>query len=245
MGMAGEPVATIPNRSTGVYQDPATIRALTRRSAVLAAVVLPAAALTAMLVQSEARGMRVSDLADRAIPAVLSGAESTWTSTAMQFSDAELEILETRDYMYRTYTDGRGTPVDLCVIFSEDNRKGTHPPEVCLEGSGWRIVQRLDRQTAVAGTALSLRELVTVGGGGQYEYFAYFYKCGDTFTPSFYRQQMQIVWNGLTRRNASGALVRYSTAMAGPMDVSGARARVDELLAATFPHIRDGLSVPQ
>ena len=51
---------------------------------------------------------------------------------------------------------------------------------------------------------MTLRELVTTTPAGHYQYFAYFYKCGDMFTPSFYKQQAQIVWNGLTRQNASG-----------------------------------------
>jgi EpsI family protein len=221
---------------------------------VLAAVMVPAIVLTVLLVVSQSRGMRVADQAEKAIPAMLTSDHQIWTSTAMTFSDVELEILETRDYMYRTYADGRGSPVDLCIIFSEDNRKGTHPPDVCLEGSGLRIMSRMNRVVDIADSRagdarspgengrLELRELIATSTSGQYIYFAYFYKCGDTFTPSFYKQQWQIVWNGLTRRNASGALVRYSTPMGSSTDVDAARRRVDQLLAATFPYIRDGLN---
>jgi len=241
-------------------QDAATLGALRRRAMVLAAVMVPAIVLTVLLVVSQSRGMRVADQAEKAIPAMLTSDKQIWTSTAMTFSDVELEILETRDYMYRTYADGKGSPVDLCVIFSEDNRKGTHPPDVCLEASGLRIMTRMNRVVDVAGSRagerpprgsgglgdvtspLDLRELIATSTSGQYIYFAYFYKCGDTFTPSFYKQQWQIVWNGLTRRNASGALVRYSTPMGSSTDVDAARRRVDQLLAATFPYIRDGLN---
>ena len=94
----------------------------------------------------------------------------------------------------------------------------------------------------MGGTRLTLRELVTTTNTGQAVYFAYFYKCGDVFTPSFYKQQVQIIWNGLTRQNASGALIRYSTPIARPADVDAGRARVDQLLAATFPPIRDRLN---
>jgi hypothetical protein len=76
---------------------------------------------------------------------------------------------------------------------------------------------------------------------GHSTYFAYFYKCGDSFTPSFYKQQAMIVWNGLTRQNAAGALIRFSTPMEGG-DMGVARKRVDEVLAATFPSIRDKLN---
>jgi EpsI family protein len=233
-----------------IAQDPATLMALKRRTLVLLAIVAPAVVLTVFLVLTQSRSTRNSSLARQAIPSLLIADGKTWTSAESKFSDPELEILETRDYVYRTYTDGRGAPVDLCVIFSEDNRKGTHPPDVCLEGSGLRIVTRSDRPVTVDGTALVLREIVATNAmaagaaNGRYLYFAYFYKCGDGFTPSFYTQQVQIIWNGLTRQNASGALIRYSTPMANASDIDAARKRLDELLAITFPAIRDKLKTP-
>jgi EpsI family protein len=197
------------------------------------------------LVVSQSRAVRMDDLARRVIPATVTHDNRTWTSSEFEFTELEMGILETRDYVYRTYSDGGGNYVDLCVVFSQDNRKGTHPPDVCLEGSGSRILTRHDRDVTIDGTPLRLRELVTTSGNGQYKYFAYFYKCGDTFTPSFYKQQVQIIWNGLTRQNASGALVRYSTPMLNANDLPGARTRLDQLLAATFPSIRDRLNPTQ
>ncbi|MGN6370178.1 MAG: exosortase C-terminal domain/associated protein EpsI [Phycisphaerae bacterium] len=229
-------------------QDAATMGALKKRTAMLLAILAPAIALTIFLVVTEARAARVADLAEKAIPPTIINGKDVWTSTSMKFSEMEMTILETRDYVYRTYTDGRSTPVDLCVVFSEDNRKGTHPPDICLEGSGYRILSRDLRTLDAAGTKLTECEIVTTGnttatGPGSYYYFAYFYKCGDTFTPSFYEQQMRIVWNGLTRRNAAGALIRYSTPMASLSELPAARARTDRLLGVTFPYIRDRLNV--
>jgi EpsI family protein len=226
-------------------QDAPTLTALKRRTVVLLALIVPTIVLTVWLVVTQSRAPRVADLARTVIKPMITHDGRTWSSLDMKFSELEMEILETRDYVYRTYSDGKGAPVDLCVVFSEDNRKGTHPPDVCLEGSGARILSRHDRDLTVDGTPLRVRELITISGSGRYVYFAYFYKCGDVFTPSFYQQQMQIIWNGLTRRNASGALVRYSSQMLNNNDIASARARVDQLLAATFPMIRDGLNPAQ
>ena len=53
-----------------------------------------------------------------------------------------------------------------------------------------------------------------------------------------------IVWYGLTRQNAGGALIRYSVDMPdGNLDA--ARRRVDQLLDVTFPAIRDRLNALQ
>lgn len=226
-----------------VVQDPATMGALGRRSLLLAAILAPCIVLTVWLVVSESRSVRVADVAEKAIPATIDDGKNVWTSTKNTFSDAEMDILETHDYMYRTYDDGRGRPVDLCVIFSEDNRKGTHPPDVCLEGAGNRILERSEREVVVGADKVDVRELVTNYGEGRYMYFAYFYKCGDSFTPSFYKQQAMIVWYGMTGRNAAGALLRYSTPMTDAGSLAEAKARVDALLAVTFPYIKDRLNV--
>ncbi len=224
-------------------QDRASLTALRRRSLLLAGIMAPAILLTVLLVVGQSRAMQVSDVAAKAIPAVIDDHGRFWTSSTNTFSDAEMDILETHDYVNRTYSDGQGQPVELCVIFSEDNRKGTHPPDVCLEGGGRRIMQKMDRDVTVAGTALTLRELVT-SYEGHSTYFAYFYKCGSSFTPSFYSQQAMIVWYGLTRQNAGGALIRYSVDMPdGNLDA--ARRRVDQLLDVTFPAIRDRLNALQ
>src|SRR5947209_4790840 len=106
---------------TDGLQDAGTLALLRRRTAILALVMLPAMVLTVWLVVSQSRATRVGDLARRVIPATILASDRTWTSSESTFSDAELEILETKDYVYRTYSDGRGGPVDLCVIFSEDN----------------------------------------------------------------------------------------------------------------------------
>jgi hypothetical protein len=45
-----------------------------------------------------------------------------------------------------------------------------------------------------------------------------------------------ILWNGLLSRNASGALIRFSTPIDGT-DVAGARRRCEELLRAAIPHL--------
>ncbi len=242
---APEPPADRPktaeNGETPPLQEGATVRSLGRRAVVLAGIMAPVIVLTVLLVTSQTRGTLISEVAKNAIPEMVDAHGDLWTSTPNSFSDAEMDILETHDYVFRTYTDGRGKPVDLCVIFSEDNRKGTHPPDVCLEGGGSRIMQRMDRELTVDGTKLQIRELVTAYQG-RYTYFAYFYKCGDSFTPSFYWQQATIVWNGLTRQNAAGALVRYSTPMTDSTGVDAARTRVDQLLHATFPSIRDKLN---
>jgi EpsI family protein len=226
-----------------VVQDPATLSALKKRSLVLLAILLPAVVLTFYLVATDRRPKNPPTVAENSLPLTITTADRVWTSNRMTFSELEMAILETRDYLYRTYTDGRGSPVDLCIVFSEDNRKGTHPPDVCLEAGGATISERLEREVTIDGQPLKVRELITtrVGSADQQTYFAYFYKAGDSFTPSFYGQQVQIIWNGLTRQNTAGAMIRYSTPMK-KSELVQARARVDELISITVPRLKEKLN---
>lgn len=228
--------------STTPLQDAGTLGQLMRRARVLAMVLIPAMVLSTTLVITQKRSIRVADRARAAIPESIAEPGRVWSSVSMALSEREMDILETHDYVYRTYMDGVGDPVDLCVVFSGDNRKGTHPPDVCLEGGGSRIVAHFDRTVEVGpGQGMRVRELVT-SYGGHMAYYCYFYKCGDSFTSSFYEQQWKIIWNGMRGRNSSGALIRYSTVMADMQSLGRARERVDGLIGATFPAIRDRLN---
>lgn len=147
-----------------------------------------------------------------------------------------LGILETEDYFYSVYA-GPGAPrVALCIIFSRDNRKGTHPPDQCLEGGGNEIVHKGDIVIRPDGMdrEVPARELVIQRGQSR-EYFLYTYKCGKAYTGSFWRQQFIIFTNGLLRRDASGALIRVSSPVLE--SIAASREWCKRFMARAIPHI--------
>lgn len=178
------------------------------------------------------------------VPVLGAGPEAEpvlWRGMRRQLSERDLRVLGTGDYTYRRYMAPREPPVDFLVIFSPDNRKGIHPPELCIDGSGDSITERRDLNVAVdieAGV-LPCREL-RVQRGGTDEYILYTYKCANTYTNSFWKQQWLIFWNGLWRRDSSGALIRVSTKASGNM--AAARARAVGLLREGVRQIDDRLS---
>ncbi len=126
------------------------------------------------------------------------------------------------------------------MIFSEDNRKGTHPPDVCLEGVGEEIIYKgevtidgLGEREPIVG-----RELI-VQGNTTRQYFLYTYKCGGEYTDSFWQQQFTVFYNGLVDRNASGALIEVSTPVKGT--VEEARKLCVAMLQAAVPHLDKNL----
>lgn len=179
-------------------------------------------------------------VASGAVPAELTVDGHLLHSYDMELDELTLTILETRDYIYRRYVRAGAPPTDFCMVFSEDNRKGTHPPDLCLEGGGQDIVARGD--VVIEGVegpgTIRCRELVVQHGGAR-TYHLYTYRCGDRYTPSFWEQQLTIFLNGLLSRNTSGALIRVSTPI--ERDVDEARQRAKVLLSAAVPYLERAL----
>jgi len=174
-------------------------------------------------------------IAAAAMPREITLAGQTWHGYDMELDEQTLTILETRDYLARQYAAAGTGPIEFCVIFSQDNRKGTHPPELCLEGSGQDIVSIRDvTLSAVAGRGnVTCREII-VQAGGEKHYFLYTYKCGQTYTNSFWRQQLVIFANGLLHRNAAGALIRVSGRLSQMQDTPK---QVEGFLREAIPHL--------
>lgn len=175
-------------------------------------------------------------MARSALPAEMDVDGKRLQSYDLEMDEVTMTILETRDYLRRRYVVAGASPLDFCVIFSEDNRKGTHPPDLCLEGGGQDIIAAGD--VVVAGVegrgTIPCRELILQSGTSRL-YFLYTYRCGDTYTRSFWMQQFTILANGLLSRNASGALIRVSTPVGH--DVDEARQRSMKFLGAAIPHL--------
>ena len=84
------------------------------------------------------------EVAKLAVPMEMEIAGQDFVSIEGEMSQLEMAILQTEDYLKRRYTSAidPNNFVDLTIVFSKNNRKGTHPPEVCLEGGGGRITSK-------------------------------------------------------------------------------------------------------
>jgi EpsI family protein len=175
-------------------------------------------------------------MAAQALPPSLDLDGRRWDSYDLEMDEQTLTILETRDYLYRRYLTPGVPPVDFSIVFSRDNRKGTHPPDLCLEGGGGDIVSKEDVVLHdVAGRGDVACRALVVQAGGRRDYFLYVYKCGDRYTPSFWTQQAVIFSNSLLGRNASGALIRVSTPISDSPEAASRRSM--RMLSAALPHL--------
>jgi EpsI family protein len=216
-------------------------RALGKPRAIVVASVLVAVAVGSLALRREVvPGNFRKDYAARALSSRLvlaGGREARQFGPDIPLDEQTMDILETEDYLNRRFIVPGEPLVHVSIIFSMDNRKGTHPPDVCLAGSGEGIVAK--ETVGVDGIpgrgGVDFRGLVVNNRDGSKTYYIYTYKCGKRYTDSFWMQQLLIMWNGLVDSNASGALIRFST----PIEQSPAeaRSRCIDYIRAVIPQL--------
>jgi len=135
-----------------------------------------------------------------------------WRSEGILITDHEYDILETRNAFTRRYFNDKGDEVFLFIVYSQHNRKVSHPPEVCYTGSGATFVGNIPYTFKIDSTGQEItarRALVERGLHQQVMY--YWFKVGDSFTSSYWKQQGLIALKTLLGQPASSALIRLTS----------------------------------
>ncbi len=184
-------------------------------------------------------------VAKQSLPTEVALEDTTYTSVDLALEDKVLAILETDDYVYRRFvnekgSDGRG--FDLLIVFSKNNRRGTHSPELCIQGSGEKIVSK--GPVALSSVlknnqSFGMREVVSQDGR-QMVYYLYVFKTGDSYTTNYTKQQASILINGLLRREAVGALIRLTVSVQDD-DLEAARQLAKDAASRLMPIIDEKL----
>jgi len=130
-----------------------------------------------------------------------------WTGEDIALTPRDYDILETKNLIMRKYTRSSGESVVLYIVYSEDNRKVSHPPEVCYTGGGSTISQK---GTIEATPLILANKMVTELSNGARQLVVYWYKAGDYQTAKYLDQQLRIVWRRTFGKSTSAALIRVS-----------------------------------
>jgi EpsI family protein len=240
--LAGRPAVVLPLFHGALrgpedrHQWPRLVTAVGGRAGGLVAALVVLVAIGTLVLVRNVPSIWNQRMASKALPATMEMGGYRWQATDLEMDEQTLAILETRDYLYRRYRTPGQVPVDFCIIFSQDNRKGTHPPDICLEGGGGDIIDKHEVTLRDVGERgdVDCRALV-VQSGSRRDYFLYVYKSGRSYTPSFWKQQFAIFANGLLSRNASGALIRVSTPVGDDLEAAGKRSMM--MLSAAIPYL--------
>ncbi len=136
---------------------------------------------------------------------------ASWVSEDLPLSQDDYAILETKNVFVRKYTNPQGQAIYLFIVYSQNNRKVSHPPEVCYVGGGVSILERSQDIIPVVSRNLVVdvnRLLLTKANEEQVAF--YWFKVGGAFTASYWKQQVLIVLKTLFGKPASSALIRIS-----------------------------------
>jgi len=132
-----------------------------------------------------------------------------WAGKDLPVDEQAYKILETKNLILREYTRGEDK-VYVYIIYSTDNRKVSHPPEVCFEGGGITIIDKAKIPLTLADGRKITANSLKAEKAGLVNRVYYFYKAGDHYTDNYLHQQFYIALARLRFRNLSGAMIRLS-----------------------------------
>lgn len=133
-----------------------------------------------------------------------------WTAEELPISETDYAILETRNAFVRMFTHKDGGQVMLYVIYSQYNRRVAHPPEICYSGGGATIVTKYPYDLAYGNDQQLTLNRVIIDEATYQQIMYYWFKIGNSFTPSYWKQQILIAVKTFLGRPASSALLRLS-----------------------------------
>jgi len=127
-----------------------------------------------------------------------------WSSVDVPLDKRVYELLETKNLIMRDYKNQKGESVNFYIIYSQDDRKVSHPPEICLQGDGATVVEKTQLKV---GNNIDATKLVLEKRNSR-EIAVYWYKAGKDFTNNYISQQLRFSLGRLMGKKTSLALIR-------------------------------------
>lgn len=135
----------------------------------------------------------------------------SWNSEELPISELDYSILETRNAFVRKYYRASGENVYVFVVYSQNNRKVSHPPEICYTGSGVTVVaNQRDSIVLPSGQTLVNVNKLTIERGEASQLVFYWFKVGEIYTANYCKQQFLIAVRSFLGQPANSALIRIS-----------------------------------
>ena len=139
-----------------------------------------------------------------------------WSGEDISLEEKVYEILETRNVLCREYSNNPQSsininkiPVYLTIVYSGNNRKVSHPPEVCYSGSGTEIMDKSEITINTLSEDIKATKFIAKSNRKK-ELVLYWYLAGNEFTTDYIKQQLKIVFKQTRNKKAGGALIKIS-----------------------------------
>ncbi len=131
-----------------------------------------------------------------------------WQGKDLEMDPRVYAILETDNLIMRDYTNARGEVINVYVIYSQNNRKVAHPPEICLQGGGAMIIDKNEEQLT---PDIKATRLVMEYKNLNRDIGYYWYKSGKEYSNNYVAFQFKMSVERLLRKPTSAAMIRLLT----------------------------------
>jgi exosortase D (VPLPA-CTERM-specific) len=169
-------------------------------------------------------------------------AVGSWRGIAVPLEPEIETVLGASDYINKTFAaPGAPAHVNFFAAYYETQTEGAgiHSPEVCLPVGGWEVAS-LERAPVSFpdtpyGTFEVNRAVIQKGLEKQLVYY-WFEQRGQRMTNDF-AVKAGVLWDGVVRGRADGALVRFVTPVLQDETIAAAEARMQGLMADLLPRL--------
>ena len=161
-----------------------------------------------------------------------------WNGEEMKLDDISLQQLQPDDYVWRTYTDPNGIPLDFMVVYGH-LKQTFHSPGFCLPGGGWRIDLKSETPSKGGGLPIQMNlfQIQREYEGHSYRQIVlYAFLQGDRATPSLITHNLNLLRAHLRHERSTGALVRVIIPVVSTDDVALTRAK--DFINRIYPDLR-------
>jgi EpsI family protein len=132
-----------------------------------------------------------------------------WSSTGnVELRDTIVASLKATSYLSRTYRKDQNA-LDFFMAFYAQPRTGEsmHSPKYCLPGGGWEFSDFKTVELTPGDRTVKINQ-ATIRRGDERQLLFYWYQSRPRIIASEYQSKLFLVWDGLTRGNQGGAIVR-------------------------------------
>lgn len=125
-----------------------------------------------------------------------------------ELRDTIVASLGATSYLSRIYRKDR-SELDMFVAFYAQQRTGEtmHSPKYCLPGGGWEFSDFRTITLSPAGRTVKINR-AAIRRGDERQVLLYWYQSRARIVASEYQSKLFLVWDGLTRANQGGSIVR-------------------------------------
>ena len=159
-----------------------------------------------------------------------------WYGSEIPIDERTYELLETKDTVMREYVNAAGDKVGLAVVYSKENLRVVHAPDVCLSGGGSSIREKVTEVVSFDSEPPqnAVFNNFTVGSGSEEQTVLFLYKSGTKLTSNSLRMEFDFFINKALRRPHSVALIRFS-AYAVNGNLEGTMRKTKQFATAAMP----------